>query len=107
MKKVNGLKVYTHEEMLDKHVGKVGTQERETFETELQMDLLGEILKRIRIERHMNQTQLGEMIGVKKSQVSRIEKNGRNVTIATFLKFTSALKLKVKITVDSEELVTP
>ena len=50
----------TLEEMLDRHVGKIGTEKRDEFEYELKMDLLGEAIKRTRKKRNLTQTQLGK-----------------------------------------------
>jgi hypothetical protein len=41
--------------MLDKHVGKIGTPERDAFEYELSIDLIGEAIKRARKERNLTQ----------------------------------------------------
>ena len=51
-------------------------------------------------ERHLTQSQLGEMIGVQKSQISRIENNAKNVTIETILRVFRALKAKVNFNVE-------
>ncbi len=39
------LKKYSLDEMLNKHIGTHGTPERDTFETELQKDVLASIIK--------------------------------------------------------------
>jgi transcriptional regulator with XRE-family HTH domain len=44
--------------------------------------------------------QKGEMIGVKKSQISRIESNAKNVTLETILRVFRALKAKVNFNVE-------
>jgi HTH-type transcriptional regulator/antitoxin HipB len=62
--------------------------------------LLGEIIKQTRKERHLTQSQLGELIGVQKSQISRIERNAKNVTIETVLRVFRALKAKVNFNVE-------
>lgn len=41
-------KVYTEEEMLDKHIGKRGTEAREKFEDKFNTFLLGEALREAR-----------------------------------------------------------
>jgi len=46
-------------------------------------------------ERYLTQSELGEMIGVQKSQISRIERNAKKVTIETILRVFNALKAKV------------
>ncbi|MEN6354632.1 MAG: helix-turn-helix transcriptional regulator [Bacteroidales bacterium] len=96
----NKLRIYTLEEAKDKHLGKVGSEKRDKYEYELRLDLLGEMIKRARKERHLTQSQLGEMIGVQKSQISRIESNAKNVTIETILRVFRALKAKVNFNVE-------
>jgi len=96
----NKLRVYTLDEAKDKHLGKVGTDKRDKYEYELRLDLLGEMIKQARKERHLTQSQLGEMIGVQKSQISRIENNAKNVTIETILRVFKALKAKVNFNVE-------
>ena len=100
MENTNKLKIYTFEEAKDKHLGKIGTEKRDKYEYELRLDLLGEMIKRTRKERHLTQSELGELIGVQKSQISRIEKNAKNVTIETILRVFNALKAKVNFNVE-------
>jgi HTH-type transcriptional regulator / antitoxin HipB len=100
MENINKLKIYTFEEAKDKHLGKIGTEKRDRYESELRLDLLGEMIKRARKERHLTQSELGELIGVQKSQISRIEKNAKNVTIETILRVFNALKAKVNFNVE-------
>ena len=80
------MKFYTMEEMKDKHIGKVGTPERDKYEQELAEEVqayhLGEAIKEARLSMNLTQEQLGEMVGVHKSQISRLEK-GRRVSIAS------------------------
>src|SRR6056297_1226294 len=94
------LRIYTLDEAKDRHLGKIGTEKRDKYEYELRLDLLGEIIKQTRKERHLTQSQLGELIGVQKSQISRIERNAKNVTIATILRVFRALKAKVIFNVE-------
>ena len=108
MQEVNGIKVYSLDEMLDKHIGEPGTTERNNFESELRLDLLGEMIKRARKEQNLTQEELGALIGVKKSQISKIEKSGKNVTIDTLIRVFDALKAQVKIKIEfknSEDLI--
>jgi DNA-binding XRE family transcriptional regulator len=61
--------------MTDKHIGKKGTAKRDAFEEELRLDILGQTIKNIRKERHLTQSELGELVGVQKSQISKVENN--------------------------------
>jgi HTH-type transcriptional regulator / antitoxin HipB len=96
----NKLRLYTLDEAKDKHLGKKGSEKRDEYEYELRLDLLGEMIKQARKERHLTQSELGEMIGVQKSQISRIESNAKNVTIETILRVFRALKAKVNFNVE-------
>lgn len=96
----NKLKIYTFEEAKDKHLGKIGSEKRDKYEYELRLDLLGKMIKETRKERNLTQSQLGELIGVQKSQISRIENNAKNVTIETILRVFKALKAKVNFNVE-------
>ena len=94
------MKTYTLEQVQDKLIGKIGTPERDIFEYELQMDLIGKAIKQTRQERQLTQEELGKLIGVQKAQISRLENNASNVTMATLLKVFTALKAKVKFQVE-------
>ena len=94
------LKQYSLDEITDEIVGKVGTEEREQFEFELKLDLLGDIVKQTRLERHLTQEQLGNLIGVKKAQISKIENNIKDVRFSTIMKVFNALKAKIKLSVE-------
>ncbi len=62
-------KSYSLSEMKDKYVGKVGTPQRDAYEYEFRMDVLGRMIKAARQKRNLTQEQLGEMIGVQKAQM--------------------------------------
>ena len=88
------MKTYTLNQVQDKLIGKIGTPDRDIFESELQMDLIGKAIKQTRQERHLTQEELGKLIGVQKAQISRLENNASNVTMETLLKVFTALKAK-------------
>ncbi len=90
----------TLDELKDKHIGKVGTIERDDYEFELKVEILGEMIKSVRKERQLTQEQLGELVGVNKSQISKLERNTKNVTIETVLKVFRALKTNIKFTIE-------
>jgi DNA-binding XRE family transcriptional regulator len=94
------MKTYTLDEVQDKLIGQVGTPERDIFEYELQMDLIGKAIKQTRQERNLTQEELGKLIGVQKTQISRLENNTSNVTMDTLLRVFTALKAKVKLQVE-------
>ncbi len=98
------MKTYTLDEIQDELIGKIGTPNRDRFEYELQMDLIGKAIKQTRQERNLTQEALGELIGVQKAQISRLENNAGNVTIDTLLRVFTALKAKVKLQVELSDI---
>ena len=94
------MKKHTLEELTDKYIGKAGTTARERFDFELKTDVIGEIIKQARIEQNMTQEQLGQLIGVQKSQISKIENNTKDVRFSTILRVFDALKAKVNLSVE-------
>lgn len=88
------------DEMIDKHIGKIGTERRDAFEEELRLDILGQTIKKIREEKHLTQAQLGEMVGVKKAQISKIENSLTDARFETILKVFRALNAKISFNVE-------
>ncbi len=86
--------------MKDTFIGKIGTPKRDQYEFELQLDLIGEMIKIARKERDLTQEELGKLIGVQKAQISKLEKSARNVTVETMLKVFEALNASVKLKVE-------
>ena len=93
------MKRYTLEQTKDDLIGKIGTPERDQYEFELKLELIGDMIQQARKQRNLTQQQLGELIGVKKAQISRLENNTGNVTIETILKVFNALEAQVSFNV--------
>lgn len=98
------MKTYTLNEVQDKLIGKIGTPERDLFEYELQLNLIGKAIRQVRRERKLTQEELGKLIGVQKAQISRLENNASNVTLETLLRVFTALKAKVKLHVELSDV---
>jgi len=94
------MKTYTLNQVQDKLIGKVGTPARDQFEYDLQMELIGNAIKQARKERKLTQEELGRLIGVQKSQISRLESNPGNVTIDTLIRIFNALQARIKLQVE-------
>lgn len=97
---MNKLKTYTLDEITDKHIGKRGTPERDQFDFELKLDILGEIIKRARLERNLTQEQLGKLVGVQKAQISKIENNTKDVRLSTIMRVFNGLKAKIRLNIE-------
>jgi len=93
------MKSYKLSEAEDLLIGVKGTPERDEYEFELKTELIGDMIKKVRKERKLTQEQLGELVGVKKAQISRLENNTRNVTVETIIKIFNAMKAEVNFNV--------
>jgi HTH-type transcriptional regulator / antitoxin HipB len=103
MAKTATIKSYSLAEMKDKYIGKVGTNDRDNYEYELRMDVLGQMIKTARQERKLTQEQLGELVGVQKAQISKLESSANSATIDTILKVFKALKADINFNVKLEK----
>jgi DNA-binding XRE family transcriptional regulator len=97
------IKTKSLSEMKDKYIGKAGTKEREEYEYELRMDVLGKMIKSARQERHLTQEELGKLIGVQKAQISKLESSANSATIDTIIKVFKALKAEINFNVKLED----
>lgn len=93
------------EELEDKYFGKIGTSEREEYEFDLKMELIGEKIKQLRLQKNLTQSQLGELIGVKRAQISKLENGNHSASISTIMKVFNAMKAKVKLRVETEDII--
>ena len=89
--------------MKDEFIGKVGTRDRDEYEYELRMEVLGQMIKAARKERHLTQEELGKLIGVKKAQISKLETSANSATIDTIIKVFKALKAEINFNVKLED----
>ncbi|HLG04035.1 MAG TPA: helix-turn-helix transcriptional regulator [Bacteroidia bacterium] len=94
------MKLYTMDQIKDEFIGKRGTGKREKYEQDLKMELLGDMIKQVRLERNLTQDQLGKLIGVQKAQISKLENNATNVTMETLLRVFTALKAKISFHIE-------
>ena len=97
------IKTYSLSEMKDKYIGSVGTSNRDDYEYQLRMDVLGKMIKSARQERHLTQEELGKLVGVQKAQISKLESSANSATIDTILKVFSALKSEINFNVKLED----
>ena len=103
METKGNIEMMTLDQLKEKHIGKIGTPKRDKYEFDLKVEILGEMIKSVRKERHLTQEQLGELIGVQKSQISKLERNTKNVTIETILKVFRALNVNIKFSIEMTE----
>jgi len=94
------LKTYTLDEITDKFIGKKGTPKRDAFENELRLELIGDAIRKARKERNLTQEELGQLVGVKKAQISKIENSLTDARFETILKVFKALNAKINFNVE-------
>lgn len=94
------IKTKSLDQITDKYIGEVGTPERDEFENELRLDLIGQAIKQARKERKLTQAQLGKLVGVQKAQISKIENNLTDARFETILKVFRALNAKINFNVE-------
>ena len=97
------IKTYTLAEMKDKYIGKSGSADRDEYEYELSMDVLGKMIKTARLERKLTQEELGQLVGVQRAQISKLESSANSATIDTILKVFKALKAEINFNVKIED----
>lgn len=99
----NKIKTYSLSEMKDEFIGKFGTKKRDHYEYELSMEVLSYMIKKARQQRNLTQEQLGELVGVQKAQISKLESSANSATIDTILKVFKALKADIRFNVTIED----
>ena len=100
MKQANDMKFIDFEDTLDRDLGPLGTSRRDEFERGVdeyvQAYKLGEAIKRAMISQHLTQEQLGEKIGVQKSQISRLER-GRSISLSSIIRLFRAMGIPLNL----------
>ncbi len=83
------------DDMKDELWGPIGTPERDAMEAQLKEDIqayfVGEAIKAERLKQNLTQEELGAKVGVKKSQISKLESGKCIITLPTMSKVFKAL----------------
>lgn len=94
------MKLYNFEELLEEDFGPVGTPERDEFERDVDEAVhaykLGEAIKQARVSQHLTQEQLGERMGVQKSQISRLER-GKSMSFSSLSRAFRAMGIPLSL----------
>lgn len=70
------------------------------------MQAISQLIKQIRKQRGMTQEKLGELIGVRKDRISKIERHLSNTTLLTLYQVFNALGVKVTIEIENGKIQT-
>lgn len=89
------MKSYKLKEVEDKLIGKIGSEKRDNYELKIKLMQFGQLIKEIRNEKGLTQEKLGELIGVTKSQISKLENGTSNMTIGTIFRIFEAMKSEI------------
>mgnify|MGYP001145032021 FL=1 len=89
------MKLILADDMKDKLWGKRGTPEREAMENQLKEEVnayfVGEAIRKARLAQKLTQEELGELIGVQRAQISKLEKGKSVITLPTMSRVFKAL----------------
>lgn len=89
------MKLIPADDMKDMLWGKRGTPEREAMENQLKEEVnayfVGEAIRKARLAQKLTQEELGELIGVQRAQISKLEKGKSVITLPTMSRVFKAL----------------
>lgn len=95
MKQLGNMKFYSLDEVTNEIIGEQGTIERNEFDNKVEEALnaykVGEAIRKARIQHNLTQEELGEKIGVKRSQICKLENGRCSPTLATMSRVFRAL----------------
>lgn len=93
---MDDLNLTSFDDFQDETFGKIGSPSRDAFEKKVEEALqaykIGEAIKQARKANNLTQEQLGEKIGVQKSQISRLER-GHGITFSTMSRIFKAMNI--------------
>lgn len=98
-KDLNKMNLTPIEDLIEEDFGTVGTPERDQFEMECDVFVIGEQLKDERLKAGLTQEQLAEKIGTKKSFISRVERGHADIQLSTLFKLFRGLGRQISIRV--------
>jgi HTH-type transcriptional regulator/antitoxin HipB len=94
------MKTTSLDELKDRYIGLPGSSDREVFDQDLRVGIIGAQIKQIRLERNLTQAQLGELVGLKKARIAKLENSPKQARIDTILKVCVALDAKLFFSVE-------
>lgn len=98
MRHVNDRQIRDYDAVLDAKYGAPGTPERARFEEEAYSFYSGQIIRDIRKEAGVTQSELADKIGADKSYVSRVERGEIMPSVGTFYRIIAALGFRAQLT---------
>lgn len=100
-KKTKKMETKSWKEIKDTVYGKKGTDKRDELDRDFASFKIGLMLRKAREDKHLTQSELGELVNRKREYISRIENNGSNLTLKTLFDIVEkGLGGKVKISIE-------
>lgn len=96
------MKKFSVKELPETNNEKRETIQRQQVEKELRPELFGEAIKKVRKAKGLTQKQLGELVGVQKAQIAKIENAVKDARLSSIVKVFNALQVKVNFIVEQE-----
>ncbi len=62
--KNNELAIFSFDQIKDKFIGEIGTEKRTHYEQELELEILSEMIRKVRLERNLSPEELEKLIGI-------------------------------------------
>lgn len=97
MRKIDVSKLINADDLLDAKYGKRGTPTREEFEKEAILYYYGTILCNRRKKLKIRQQSLADAVGLKRSEISKIERGKIDFTISSLVRIAKALGMEVDL----------
>ena len=94
------------DKLLDEHIGARGTKNRAVFDQQSFAYVLGQHVKEVRKKRALSQVDLGNLVGVQKAQISKIENGNSQLRIDSLVKVFGALRAELHLSVHLKEPAT-
>lgn len=85
------------DELINIEYGPKGTPQRDQFDAETQEFCVAQTLREERIRAGLTQQQLADMVGTKKTYISRVENGKQNINLTTLFRLFECLGKKVAI----------
>ncbi len=87
------------DELINLEYGPKGTEERNIFDAETNEFCIAQTLREERIRAGLTQQQLADLMGTKKTYISRVETGKQNINLTTVFRLFNCLGKKVAISI--------
>lgn len=92
-------KITNFDQLIDLEHGKIGSEQRNQYEENVQLFIVSEMLKSARKEANLTQEELAIKAGTKKSYISKLENGKVNIQLSTLIRiFEQGLNRRIGLT---------